>query len=1123
MRRLEALWRDTNFRDPEETSWAGLLLSPQRRLQNWEDNDPQTNAILVLGSCTLVLFAGCMSGLTLGLLSMDLVDLEVLKRSGREHEKAYAENILPIVKNAHYLLVTLLLCNAMAMETLPILLNKMVHESVAIIISVTAVLFFGEIIPQAICSKHGLMIGSMFARPVRILMIVTAPISWPVSKVLDRVLGGDHASLFRRKQLKALLAIHGQEEGFGGKLSSDEIQIITGALDLTTKTAFHAMTPIEKVFMLSTTQRLDDSTVEAIMASKPYSRLPVYRGSNKRDIVGLILVKELLEYVKRFPDSPVTGLKIRPLPRLSALTPMYDMLKLFRTGRAHMALLTQPELSYTGEDPEGEGQKDGPAVMGDGHRELAHGPSHGSGSAGSATTTRGGGGSGGAGGGGGGSAAGLGPRPGSYLELARTSSSDCLLAGGSDGSATQGLQHQGHQHGHGQHPRHHPHIGHPGGLPLLGHPSHHPHGHPATVTARTDPEGGGERRVSETAPLLLSAAGGSSSDASDPLGASNPAQGARPPTLGRQLSPFRGGAAGAHAGEEGSILLDVRSGGGGSGGADPLSSPDGALAHGSAAGAAATRATSSSPPPGAPFALLSSQSPPPTWGARAIHSPRAMRPGLGLGASELIGSGSGGGGVRHGGGAGGISGGSGGSGVAGASTSSPQPPWAPPTHAGLASAASEPFLHGHSHTPHGHSPQPSATARADNDNASIDSNDRASGLSRSASAMASFKNMFTWPNRHGKSGASNRSRRESNSSHSYGNSDSDDDDVDDMVPIPQGAPPGTPIGIITIEDVIEELMQFEILDETDKFVDNLQSVLVSDMRPDADLPESLKHVLNMAEAAKVINLKKIISTTLLQGKAVLGIICEHAGEGPEYAPHDLPRHSYSQSVGTVSAAGATGTGGVGASGGGIGGGGGVGSGGSGGGGSYTGSGPTYPTGSSLTGASGLLGTGAGSAGTSGWGAPYRGGEESAVPTGGYLLGGGGGRGAGGSSSAAVAAARQLQGGGGSSAAYAAMQQLRCGSKPAPPAAGAAAGTGAAAAAGGGLVSSAASVVGAGSGAATVGAVGQRVILRPPPQGGSAELFSYLPPAPAAASSLHSTGSPLDGPHAPSGSAKPPRP
>lgn len=43
-------------------------------------------------------------------------------------------------------------CNVIA-QALPIFLDKMVHPITAIIISVTAVLFFGEIIPQALCSR----------------------------------------------------------------------------------------------------------------------------------------------------------------------------------------------------------------------------------------------------------------------------------------------------------------------------------------------------------------------------------------------------------------------------------------------------------------------------------------------------------------------------------------------------------------------------------------------------------------------------------------------------------------------------------------------------------------------------------------------------------------------------------------------------------------------------------------------------------------------------------------------------------------------------------------------------------------------------------------------------------
>jgi metal transporter CNNM len=45
-------------------------------------------------SVLLVLFAGIMSGLTLGLMSLGLVDLEVLQQSGSEEEKKQASEPL---------------------------------------------------------------------------------------------------------------------------------------------------------------------------------------------------------------------------------------------------------------------------------------------------------------------------------------------------------------------------------------------------------------------------------------------------------------------------------------------------------------------------------------------------------------------------------------------------------------------------------------------------------------------------------------------------------------------------------------------------------------------------------------------------------------------------------------------------------------------------------------------------------------------------------------------------------------------------------------------------------------------------------------------------------------------
>ncbi|EFJ52015.1 hypothetical protein VOLCADRAFT_103216 [Volvox carteri f. nagariensis] len=313
-----------------------------RRLLGWSDNEAYVDWLYVVICLLLTCMAGLMSGLTLGLLSLDTVDLEVLLRSGTAREKRCARKIMPIISNNHLLLVTLLMCNAVAMEALPLFLDKLADPVTAVIVSVTAVLFFGEIIPQSVCSRYGLAIGASLAPLVRLLMWVCSPVAWPMGKLLDLLIGPDHHTLFRRRQLKELVSMHAEDAGMGGALGRDEIKVITGALDLTSKVAFRAMTPLDKVFMLSHVDLLDEVTLRSILRSG-HSRIPVHRAGDRREVVGLVLVKELLQYrLGSSTDVPVAMLRIRSIPRLPATTRMYDMLRLFQTGRSHMAVLTQP-------------------------------------------------------------------------------------------------------------------------------------------------------------------------------------------------------------------------------------------------------------------------------------------------------------------------------------------------------------------------------------------------------------------------------------------------------------------------------------------------------------------------------------------------------------------------------------------------------------------------------------------------------------------------------------------------------------------------------------------------------------------------------------------------------------
>lgn len=114
----------------------------------------------------ITMFSGLMSGLTVGYLSIDDLLLDLKAKTGTEQDKLDAEKLLPILEKRHWLLVTLLLSNAVAMETLPICLHKIVPEVVAILFSVVLVLIFGEIVPQAYCTGASQIAIASFVAPL---------------------------------------------------------------------------------------------------------------------------------------------------------------------------------------------------------------------------------------------------------------------------------------------------------------------------------------------------------------------------------------------------------------------------------------------------------------------------------------------------------------------------------------------------------------------------------------------------------------------------------------------------------------------------------------------------------------------------------------------------------------------------------------------------------------------------------------------------------------------------------------------------------------------------------------------------------------------------------------------
>jgi len=107
------------------------------------------------------------------------------------------------------------------------------------------------------------------------LMILLLPITWPISKVLDWLLGTAHGTFFRRTELKELVALHGiKGEENSDPLTRHEIAIIKGVLEMEEKTLKQIMTPIDTAFMISDDMVLTGAVLDVLYA-KGYSRIPI--------------------------------------------------------------------------------------------------------------------------------------------------------------------------------------------------------------------------------------------------------------------------------------------------------------------------------------------------------------------------------------------------------------------------------------------------------------------------------------------------------------------------------------------------------------------------------------------------------------------------------------------------------------------------------------------------------------------------------------------------------------------------------------------------------------------------------------------------------------------------------
>lgn len=276
----------------------------------------------------LVLFSAVCSGLNIAVMALDMGDLKRKAKLGNRQAKA----ILPLRRNTHLTLASILIANVAAVSATSLVLDQKVSGWIAGAGATLLIVVFGEVIPQALFSNNPLIWASRFARLTRGMVGITYIISKPLQLLLDRLFPYTRTKLQTRRELGLMITEHLTNET--SELDDDEVEIMRGALLLSEKRVRDIMTDIRHTYWLTPDTHLTDSRIEE-MKNKGFSRIPVFDTGLTR-CYGLIIMKSLVDVDFDERNYVVGDLSLHPVQLVGSMTALDTMFRKFISTHTHL-------------------------------------------------------------------------------------------------------------------------------------------------------------------------------------------------------------------------------------------------------------------------------------------------------------------------------------------------------------------------------------------------------------------------------------------------------------------------------------------------------------------------------------------------------------------------------------------------------------------------------------------------------------------------------------------------------------------------------------------------------------------------------------------------------------------
>ena len=214
--------------------------------------------------------------------------------------------------------------------------------AVGLITFLTIVL--GELLPKRLALLAPERIATTVALPMHVLSKAATPVVWLLSASVRGLLrllrlNNTEAAQVTEEEIRLLVS----ESHEQGVIDADERNMMNRVLRLGDRSSASLMTPRTRIAWLDAGESFGDNL--AVMRQTPFSRYPVYRGSDA-EVIGVLEIKSLIDRL----DEPAFDLfrHLREPLFVSESTPALKLLEILREEQQSLALVVDEYGDVTG-------------------------------------------------------------------------------------------------------------------------------------------------------------------------------------------------------------------------------------------------------------------------------------------------------------------------------------------------------------------------------------------------------------------------------------------------------------------------------------------------------------------------------------------------------------------------------------------------------------------------------------------------------------------------------------------------------------------------------------------------------------------------------------------------------